>query len=117
MEHLFFCIGLSLILMHEMDAIRCKEWRILPLLSWLDDKWGFQVFMFAHVPLFCLLFVGLLQKNTNVSLIFGLNIFFMIHFVLHLLFLLHKKNEFKDWISWSIITGCALSGALDLILS
>ena len=45
----------------------------------------------------------------------GFDIFMMVHLFLHLLFLQHKKNEFKDWISWSIIVGEGVCGLIDLI--
>jgi uncharacterized membrane-anchored protein len=45
----------------------------------------------------------------------GFDIFMMVHLFLHLLFLQHKKNEFKDWISWSIIVGAGVCGLIDLI--
>lgn len=99
-----------------MDAIRCKEWRIFPGLSMLNDELGFKIFMIAHIPLFALLFGGLIGQENKEMLIEGLNIFFIIHFGLHLLLLLHKKNEFKDWISWSIISGAAIFALLDLII-
>lgn len=51
-EDTFFYLGLSLLTMHEMDAIRCREWRIFPILSMLCDKAGYIVFVFAHIPLF-----------------------------------------------------------------
>ena len=35
-DHLFFLLGFCFILVHEMDAIRLKEWRILPLFSRAD---------------------------------------------------------------------------------
>lgn len=114
MADCFFYFGISFILLHEMDAVRCKEWRIFPGLSLLNENLGFKLFMIAHVPLFFFLFWGLLQP-VNEKLIFGLNIFFIIHLVLHILFLKHKKNEFKDWISWAIITGAGISGVLSLI--
>ena len=38
--------------LHEMDAIRCREWRIFPGLSLLSDKIGHVLFVFAHLPLF-----------------------------------------------------------------
>ncbi|WP_394341844.1 DUF6713 family protein [Sphingobacterium corticibacter] len=34
--HVFFYLGLSLLIMHEMDAIRCREWRIFPGLFKLE---------------------------------------------------------------------------------
>jgi hypothetical protein len=114
---LFFCLGLTFILLHEMDAIRCKEWRIFPGLSLLDDILGYKIFMLAHVPLFFFLFHFLHRNGLNKELIYGLDWFFIVHSGLHLLFLLHKKNEFKDWISWSIILCAALSGLADLLLT
>jgi len=111
----FFLLGLSLILIHEMDAIRCKEWRIFPLVSLLDDKTGERVFILAHIPLYYFIFSGL-DMGANLSWIKGLDYFFIIHLGLHLLALRHPKNEFKDWLSWLLITGVALCGLLDLIL-
>lgn len=112
-EHFLFYLGLTFIIIHEMDAIRCKEWRIFPGLSLLQDQTGFKAFVIAHVPLFLFLFYGL-TKETNEGLIIGLDLFFLIHLGLHILFLKHKKNEFKDWISWTIIAGAGLCGTLDL---
>jgi hypothetical protein len=57
-EHLFFYVGLSFIFLHEMDAIRCREWRIFPGLSLLNERLGFIVFMWAHLPLYFSAVVG-----------------------------------------------------------
>lgn len=116
-NHIFFIFGLSFILLHEMDAIHCKEWRIFPGLSLLNDDLGVKVFTLAHIPLFCLLFFALFYMENTSSLIFGLDVFFIIHFGLHLFFLLHTRNEFKNWVSWTIISGAGLFGMLDLIFS
>jgi len=51
-DNVFFLTGLFLILLHEMDAIRCKKWRIFPGLSMLNEKIGYTLFLFAHIPLF-----------------------------------------------------------------
>lgn len=114
--HFFFYLGLAFILMHEMDAIRCREWRIFPGLSLLNDKWGQIVFQFAHIPLFVWLFWALLGTPDNAAFMRGLDIFLIVHLGLHVLFLLHPKNEFKDWLSWTILIGAAFGGALDLWL-
>jgi hypothetical protein len=108
----FFYLGLAFLLLHEMDAMRCREWRIFPGLSLMNEKWGFPVFLFAHVPLFFFLLAGLADPARSSSLMYGLNIFFMIHFGLHLLFLRHPNNEFTDWISWTLISGAGLCGFL-----
>lgn len=112
METVTFYLGFSCILLHEMDAIRCKEWRIFPLTYFLNDKVGYIVFLLAHLPLYYFLMISL----NNQSVQYGLNIFFIIHLGLHLLFLKHPKNEFRDWISWLPIIGAALFGSLGLII-
>lgn len=114
-EHIFFYLGLSFLVMHEMDAIRCKEWRIFPGLSMLSDKVGHIVFIFAHVPLFYFVFWKLAHSQNIEAFIYGLNIFMIVHLGLHILFLKHENNEFKDWISWSIIIGAGLFGLIDLL--
>ncbi|KAA3613015.1 MAG: hypothetical protein D8M58_11940 [Calditrichaeota bacterium] len=112
-ENIFFYVGLAFILVHEMDAIRCREWRIFPGLSLLNDDLGFKIFAWAHLPIFFILFWGLSQQNID-GLVVGLDIFFIVHVALHLLFLLHKNNEFKDWLSWALILGAGFFGSLDL---
>lgn len=115
-DHLFFYLGLSLLLVHEMDAVRCKEWRIFPGLSLLNDKMGYLVFTIAHIPLFFWLVVSLSDGSIE-KMITGWDYFFIAHLGLHLLFLKHTKNEFKDWISWIIISGIAVCGLLDILNS
>ena len=108
-----FTLGMTFILMHEMDAIRCHEWRIFPLTSFLNDKLGMQVFIMLHIPLFY--FCLKPQVYDSESFRFGFSIFLIIHLIAHLFFLMHKKNEFKDWISWSLIVGAAVCGLIYLI--
>jgi heme/copper-type cytochrome/quinol oxidase subunit 4 len=111
----FHLLGLTFILMHEMDAVRCKEWRIFPGLSFLNDKVGLFLFVFLHIPLFYWVMMETQAGNENFRI--GINYFLIIHLILHLLFLLHKKNEFKDWISWVIIFGASLFGLLDIMFT
>lgn len=44
MNYIFYT-GLSFILLHELDAVRCKEWNIFPGLSLLNEKPGKIVFV------------------------------------------------------------------------
>lgn len=115
-EHTFFYLGLSLLTMHEMDAIRCKEWQIFPVLSMLSDRLGHIIFVFAHIPLFFFIFWKLTHSQEIDAFIKGFSIFMIVHLGLHILFLKHKSNEFKDWISWTIIIGAGLYGLLDLLV-
>lgn len=61
-ENFFFWTGFSTLLVHEMDAVQLKEWRILPLLSRLDDRRGFAVFTLVHIPIYILLLWASHQK-------------------------------------------------------
>lgn len=114
-EYILFLIGISFLVVHEMDAIRCKEWRIYPGLSFLSDKVGQLIFIFAHIPLFFIVFYQLTYNSDNNAFIKGFDIFMIVHIGLHLLFLRHQNNEFKDWISWTLIIGAGLFGLADLV--
>ena len=110
-----FYLGVALLLVHEIDAIRCKEWRILPGLSSLRDRAAMITFIFLHIPLFYWLIYEINAEQQN--FITGFDIFLIVHLVLHILFLRHKNNEFKDWISWTIIIAAGICGILDLWIS
>lgn len=115
MDYLFFYFALSLMIMHEIDAVRCKEWRIFPGLASLGDRVGYIIFIFAHLPLFVLVLWYLNYSENPTGFIQGFCVFTMIHIGLHLLFYKHRYNEFKDWISWSLILGAGLAGLLQLV--
>lgn len=116
--NILFILGLTFILIHEMDAIRCHEWQIFPGLSLLSDRSGMTIFILAHIPIIFWIFneFDTLMNNEG-SLRIGFDIFLIFHLVLHILFLKHAKNEFKDWISWTFIIGAAAFGAIDLSIT
>lgn len=109
----FYVLAITFIFIHEIDAYRCKEWRIIPGLSFLKDKVGSILFIFLHVPLFYWVLMEIRFDNQTFRK--GLDYFLIVHLLLHILFLGHKKNKLKDWISWTIIVGAALFGLLDLL--
>jgi hypothetical protein len=98
-----------------MDAVRCKEWRILPGLSLLKEKTGFGVFLFAHIPLFFFIIWKLTYISESNNFIRDMDLFMIAHIGLHGLLLKHKNNEFKDWISWTLIISAGFFGLLDLL--
>jgi hypothetical protein len=111
----FFLLGLSLLLVHELDAVRCREWRIFPGLSSLSDQWGLGLFLLLHVPLMYAL-LWAVTTGPDVRLVVGLDLFFILHLGLHLYFLRHPRNEFCDRLSWTLILGSAICGVVDLVL-
>lgn len=108
MEIDFFILGVSFILLHELDAMRCHEWRMFPLTSWMGEKPGMIVFVLAHLPLFYWV-LGAIQAR-NEAFAYWFSIFLVLHLVAHIGFLWHPKNEFKDWMSWGIIVGAGGCG-------
>jgi len=118
MNHLFFLVGLSFILTHEMDAIRLQEWRLFLFLSTMQEAASYMTFTTLHVPLYILLFWGLFAtSNTGINqgVVVGLDIFFIVHLLLHLLFLRHRNNQFTSIFSWILILGASVGGILDLL--
>jgi hypothetical protein len=114
-EHLFFLLGFCFLLAHEMDAIRCKEWRIFPITSKMEDEAGYVAFTAFHIPLYAVLLWGLFgDGGVNGGLIIGLDVFFVIHVLLHVIFINHPEYHFKTVFSWTLILGVGVFGAADL---
>lgn len=97
----------------------CDSLQRVANISWIINaewqSWTYS-FLFLHVRLFYFVFWKLTQSQNVEAFIYGFNIFMIVHLGLHILFLKHKNNEFKDWISWSIIIGAGLCGLIDLVM-
>ncbi|WP_368665131.1 DUF6713 family protein, partial [Paenibacillus borealis] len=52
---MIFSINFALLLLHEMDAIRAKEWRMFIILKDMEDNRVFKVFTILHLPLYTFL--------------------------------------------------------------
>lgn len=106
---------LSLFIAHELDAVKRHEWRVLHLTSFLPENIGEQVFIWAHVPLFLLLFLSAgLEASSPTA--YGLSTFSIIHVGLHIGFRNHPQYEFNNLSSWMIIAGAWIFGALHLFV-
>lgn len=117
-DHLLFWVGLSLLLTHEMDAIRAHEWRLFAGISHLPERQAYVLFTALHVPLYVALLWGLVGAGAlSVPLALALDAFFVVHVVLHALFHRHRDNQFRNGFSWLLIGGAGLAGALDLLLA
>lgn len=117
-RYLFFFVGFSLLLAHEMDAIRLREWKIFPLLSALPDEQAYTVFTALHIPLYSFLLWGLSTggEGLNQWVVSGLDLFCIMHVALHMVFRNHPHNHFHSWFSWTLILGAGVAGAIDLLL-
>ena len=115
---LIFYLGLALLLIHEIDAIRCQEWRMMVILKNMENKKAYQIFTLFHIPVLILIFWFLGQPNMVVRFWFQIIVdsFLIIHKLLHLLFRNHKENSFTSGFSKGIINGMAIVGLVHLVL-
>jgi len=97
-----FLFNLSLFLLHEMDAIRRSEWRLFIVLKVMEDSKAYKVFTFLHLFLYVIIF-SLLFSEYQIIVFWFLDLFFIIHAILHLFFEKHPRNEFKNTFSRAII--------------
>ena len=116
LSHPFFLLGFCFLLVHEMDAIRCKEWKLFPVTSKMGDEVGYVTFTILHVPLYALLLWELLGGDREDRvLLAGLDVFFVVHVVLHLLFIQHPEYRLRSAFSWTLILGAEVFGVIDLL--
>ncbi len=117
-DFLFF-LNLSLLIIHEFDAIRRKEWRLFIFLKNLEDERAYQVFTLLHLPFLLLIFWFLTQATAPSQFSFQVivDIFLIIHLGLHLLFRNHERNHFSGKFSKGIIQSMAFLGLAHLCLS
>lgn len=108
---LLFSLNITLFALHEMDAVRCCEWRMLFGLNKLKDQTAYMVFAAFHLPIFYML-IGSLYSGVSVVQCL-IDLLFVIHAVVHLGFRRHRENRF-NWFSNVIIYGLGISAIVRL---
>ncbi len=98
---------LATLLTHELDAVKRHEWRVLPLTSFLPERWGEQVFIWVHVPLIW----AILAWSGEPGFRLGLCAFAVVHVGLHWLYRRHPAYEFNNPSSWALILLAGAFGA------
>lgn len=113
----FFLLALAAMFTHELDAMICKEWRLLPLLSRLDDGAGMLWFVWLHVPLFAIVlwFSAGSLANDGDAFSLAFCVFCIVHAFVHWAYERHPDCLFTNPRSRAIIWGCAAAGALALV--
>jgi len=119
MNYFFFIVGLTLLIIHEMDAVMRQEWRMFGFLSRLPNEKAYLIFSSLHIPIFILIFLALFSSDVYVRtlVILGLDVFYIFHFVLHIAFRKHWNNKFTSAFSWLIIATMFLSGLLHIFFN
>lgn len=118
-KHFILYVGAAILMTHELDAVMHNEWRVLPMTSFLSPEVGYQVFLWAHVPLFALTIAFLSHRKDRIRTLTAsvLASFLVIHGGLHLLFSDHHHYEFTSVSSNLLIYGGSAFGVLYFILT
>lgn len=114
MNTLVFLSGITFLFLHELDAIQQKEWRFF--LSWtnIHDESACRLFVALHFPLFLLILWNLPSERFQM----GLDIFLVIHALLHILLRNHPLIHFNGRLSrlWIFAAAFCGLGQLGLLL-
>jgi len=106
-------INISLFIIHEMDAVKTREWGMMILINRLDDNTGHVVFTSVHFLLFIILFY-LMDYHINVLLPI-VSVLLIIHQMVHILFRKHPDNRMNNIFSKTIIFLMFINSSAGLI--
>ncbi|MEO1622234.1 MAG: DUF6713 family protein [Cyanobacteria bacterium J06632_3] len=114
MSTVIFCLGFSLLIAHEMDAIAQSEWQLLYIFRKLPERIAAPLFVAVHVPLFAFLLWLSIYPSSSIQQVSRLAIalFLIIHAILHKRLDRHPHYTFHSTLSKSLIYGGGLVGFL-----
>jgi len=112
--NVLLALNLSLLFMHEMDAIKAKEWRLFVFLKDLEDELAYKIFTIIHLPLYFVLLYSIIERSTTAYIV--LDVFLIGHTVAHALFeRYHPRYEFKNRLSRAIIYPMGVVAIIHLV--
>ncbi len=111
---IIFALNLSLLFIHEMEAIRYKEWKMFIILKDMEENKAYTVFLLLHIPLYVSYLLLLMSSFFNVAYYIA-DIFLIAHLLIHICFRNHKDNRFNNTISMSIITLMGILSTIHLV--
>ncbi len=117
MGDLLFFVAVSSLLLHEMDAIDKKEWRLLFVLRKLPGEGALRWFIWLHLPLFVALLalVAAGPSSTTRWVEGGVDTFLIVHAGLHERLSAAGDHSFANRFSRSTIWAAAGFAAAHLV--
>ncbi|MGM0169339.1 hypothetical protein IGI39_003655 [Enterococcus sp. AZ135] len=112
--NVLFAIELALLLTHEMDAVRHKEWQMFIGLKDLPEGTAYWLFTLPHIILYTLIIVFLLLNHPIILLI--VDIFLICHLFVHHHFRNHPNNQVTNFWSKLIIHSAGIIAGVHLVL-
>jgi len=117
LAQILFAIILALLLLHEMDAIRNAEWKMLIILKDMNDTKAFKMFTLLHLPLYIITLMLILSEKYQIIAYYAIDMFLIVHSILHLIFERHSKNGLKNVFSRSIIYTMGLLSIFHILIT
>lgn len=116
MGDVLFFLAVSSLLLHEMDAIDKREWRVLFVLRKLPDSGALRWFILLHLPLLVALLalVAAESSSTTQSIEGGVDVFLVGHGVLHEMMSARGDASFASTFSRMLIWSAGLFGIVHL---
>jgi hypothetical protein len=113
-----FWLGVAVLMAHELDAVRAREWRLLYVLRRLPEESARAAFIVLHVPLLMAMIWlgGFPDPAVRTPFQAALDLFLIVHAGLHKRLEHHPFYDFDGALSRALIIGAALAGALHLVL-
>ncbi|AOY77588.1 DUF6713 family protein [Clostridium formicaceticum] len=111
-----FILNLSFLLLHEMDAIRNKEWKMFIYLKNMEDDKAYQIFTVMHLPIYVVMLFVLVNYFSNLELMIYLilDLFLIFHSIIHYIFKRHSENNFNSSFSKIIIYSMGVASVIHL---
>ena len=115
--NLSLIVAVALLSVHEMDAMTHAEWRLLPVLSGLEEDAARETFVLLHVPLYIGIFWALFIASWKqlAARIFSFAV--IAHAAAHFLLSDHSLYTFTAPIETVTVYGAALASLIYLGLS
>jgi len=113
-----FTFNITLLLLHEMDAIRAKEWKMFIILNRMREETAYIVFSLIHLPLYALVIFVISQSGSTAYALVWLivDVFLVAHAIIHFLFRKHRANGFHSIYSMLLIYGMGIFAIIHLLL-
>lgn len=113
-----YLLLLGFLAAHELDAVTCREWRLLYVLRRLPEETARAAFVAAHVPLFAgLAWTAAASHPAAGPTRLGVALFAVVHAGLHHRLRHHPAYAFHSPLSVALIAGAAVSGAAYVVLA
>lgn len=113
-----FAMNFSFLLLHEMDAIKAKEWRLFNVLSGMKEEKAYIIFSLVHLPVYtCIIYIFLQMPKVGFDVAWVIaDILLIIHAIVHFTARGHIANGFKSLYSNILIYGICFLSIIHLII-